>query len=207
MPTHRRWGRQPIRCRRSALGDLRRSANRTPRMTRPGTGRTQRAPATRDEPEGHGWTHRPGRRGARPEKPWPTEGSTSAEDRQVGVAPTQPDRAGRARGSTWWSPRSHPSFAAEAGRSERRLLPLYCPKADLRHRLDGVVDPSARSRVGRAGSRSLRSWRFRGPLITLAETGGFEPPGEFHPSNRLAGGCFRPLSHVSAHHPSEALAR
>jgi hypothetical protein len=31
----------------------------------------------------------------------------------------------------------------------------------------------------------------------FAETGGFEPPREFYPPNRLAGGCFRPLSHVS----------
>ena len=56
---------------------------------------------------------------------------------------------------------------------------------------------------------SRKTDRRRHPvaLITLAETGGFEPPGEFHPSNRLAGGCFRPLSHVSAHHPSEAPAR
>src|SRR5512132_1678807 len=162
MPTHRRSGRQPIHCRRNAPGDLRRSANRTPRKTRPGTGRTQRAPTTRGEPEGHGWTHRPGRRGARPEKPWPTEGSTSAEDRQVEVAPTQPDRACRARGSKWWSPRSHPPFAAEAAGSEPRLLPLYCPKAEPETSLGG----GCRSELSvpcRSGylARS-RSWRFRG---------------------------------------------
>jgi hypothetical protein len=32
---------------------------------------------------------------------------------------------------------------------------------------------------------------------TDAETGGFEPPGDCYAPNRLAGGCFRPLSHVS----------
>src|SRR5687767_15019724 len=34
-------------------------------------------------------------------------------------------------------------------------------------------------------------------IASPAETGGFEPPREFYPPNRLAGGCFRPLSHVS----------
>src|SRR6185436_17176818 len=36
------------------------------------------------------------------------------------------------------------------------------PKGRLETSLEGAVDPSARSRIGRAGSRSLRSWRFRG---------------------------------------------
>ena len=46
-----------------------------------------------------------------------------------------------------------------------------------------------------------------GHLSSEAETGGFEPPEEFYPLNRLAGGCFRPLSHVSADHPSQARSR
>src|SRR5512132_1790200 len=183
MPTHRRSGHRPNRCRRNAPGDLRGSANRTPRRTRPGTGRTHRAPTTRDEPEGHGWTHPPGRRGARPEKPWPTEGSTSAEDRQVEVAPTQPDRACRARGSNGWSPRSHPSYVGESGRSERRLLPLYCPKADLRHLVDGVLDSDARPLVrselggaipGRGGFVDLWSLLRRREDSNLRES--FTPP-------------------------------
>ncbi len=32
---------------------------------------------------------------------------------------------------------------------------------------------------------------------TLAERPGFEPGGQFYPTNRLAGGCLRPLGHLS----------
>src|SRR6266487_2938947 len=32
---------------------------------------------------------------------------------------------------------------------------------------------------------------------TMAERRGFEPPSRFYPTNRLAGGCLRPLGHLS----------
>jgi hypothetical protein len=31
----------------------------------------------------------------------------------------------------------------------------------------------------------------------MAERPGFEPGGQFYPTNRLAGGCLRPLGHLS----------
>jgi hypothetical protein len=40
-----------------------------------------------------------------------------------------------------------------------------------------------------------------------AETAGFEPARECYPPNRLAGGCFRPLSHVSGNDSTEGLNR
>src|SRR6185436_11265645 len=42
--------------------------------------------------------------------------------------------------------------------------------------------------------RSIAGWCQTRHL--LAETTGFEPVRECYPPNRLAGGCFRPLSHV-----------
>ena len=50
---------------------------------------------------------------------------------------------------------------------------------------------------GRLARHNL-SPQGRGKSPLNAETGGFEPPRECYPPNRLAGGCFRPLSHVSA---------
>ena len=47
-----------------------------------------------------------------------------------------------------------------------------------------------RCRVGCNGSRLARK-------RTLAEREGFEPSDEFNPINRLAGGCLRPLGHLS----------
>src|SRR5436190_9935995 len=32
---------------------------------------------------------------------------------------------------------------------------------------------------------------------TMAERRGFEPPDQFYPINRLAGGCLQPLGHLS----------
>ena len=43
--------------------------------------------------------------------------------------------------------------------------------------------------------------------LVLAETAGFEPARECYPPNRLAGGCFRPLSHVSGKDSTEGLNR
>ena len=34
--------------------------------------------------------------------------------------------------------------------------------------------------------------------MRLAERRGFEPPDQFYPINRLAGGCLQPLGHLSA---------
>jgi hypothetical protein len=46
--------------------------------------------------------------------------------------------------------------------------------------------PAAESSAGRWAGRR-----------TLAERPGFEPGGQFYPTNRLAGGCLRPLGHLS----------
>jgi hypothetical protein len=52
--------------------------------------------------------------------------------------------------------------------------------------------------VGGSGARAVD---------VLAETAGFEPARECYPPNRLAGGCFRPLSHVSGNDSTEGFNR
>ena len=61
------------------------------------------------------------------------------------------------------------------------------------------LDPDGDPRSGRPASRAARfACIFVGARSRPAETPGFEPGKECYPLNRLAGGSFRPLRHVSA---------
>ena len=43
------------------------------------------------------------------------------------------------------------------------------------------------------------------PSCAMAERRGFEPPSQFYPTNRLAGGCLQPLGHLSKSIPAEGV--
>ena len=71
-------------------------------------------------------------------------------------------------------------------------------------------EPQAGSRLRRSQvrfGRYPRNERTGSPSRDLAETTGFEPVRDGEAPNRLAGGCFRPLSHVSEDDSTEGPTR
>jgi hypothetical protein len=70
---------------------------------------------------------------------------------------------------------------------------IHHPKSDRRrNRNPEVVAPPQQRKRTNDSARSAGDLPQR-----MAERPGFEPGGQFYPTNRLAGGCLRPLGHLS----------
>ena len=128
-----------------------------------------------------------------------------------GVIRRQPRRCGASRGGGGGCGRRR---RRKERKIERDCAQRNCDRQPRQH-----PAPRDRSRVGLAHlpARSHRRRRRNPPLLgrsrprsepvravsrknrrDLAERPGFEPGGQFYPTNRLAGGCLRPLGHLSA---------